>query len=138
MATYNQILNGKNNEKKSVGIASATLKFTEQAVAATETVAVFNLPANAVVTDAFFYVKTGLTNTTATGKITVGATDAIAAVAFAGVAGAIKGGTVTKVHTGTGSEVTVAIGTANATDGEVEVVVEYIEYTKTTGELTAV
>lgn len=138
MATYNQLLNGKNNEKKSVSVASATLNFGTQAVAVGETVSVFKLPANAVVTNAFFYVKSGVTDATSTGKITVGATDAIAAVAFAGVAGAIKGGTVTKVHTGTGSEVTVAIGTANATAGEVVVIVEYIEYTKTIGELTNV
>lgn len=138
MATYNQLKNGTNGQKKSVSVSSATLDFTAQAVASTETVAVFNLPANCVVTNAFFYVKTGLTNTTSTGKISIGGTDAIAAVAFAGVDGAVKGGTVTKVATGTGAEVLVTIGTANATDGEVEAIVEYIEYTKTSGELTNV
>lgn len=138
MATYDQTLNGKNNQKKGVCASSATLNFTDQAVASTETVSVFTLPENAVVTNAFFFVKTGLSNTTATGKVTIGSTDTIAAVAFAGVDGVLKGGSVTKVHTGTGAEVTVTIGTANATDGEVEVVVEYIEYTKTTGELTTV
>lgn len=136
MATYNQTRNATNSQKKSISISSATLKFTEQAVASGESVSVFNLPANAVVTNAFFMVETGLTNATATGKITVGSTDAIAAVAFAGVAGAVKGGAVTKVPTLTGAEVTVTIGTANATDGEVVAVVEYIEYDKATGELT--
>jgi len=138
MATYNQLLNGQNGAKKSVCVSSATLDFDAQAVASGETVSVFNLPANAVVTNAFFKVTTGVTGATATGKVTVGSTDAIAAVAFAGVADAIKGGAVTKVSTGTGAEVTVTIGTANATAGKVEVIVEYIEYTKTTGELTNV
>ena len=137
MATYNQTLNGKNANKKSVCVSSATLDFGEQAVSTAETVALFNLPANAVVTNAFFNVTSGVAGATATGKITIGSTDAIAAVAFGGSA-AIKGGTVTKVATGTGAEVTVTVGTANATAGVVEVVVEYIEYTKTTGELTNV
>jgi len=138
MATYDQTLNGKNNQKKDVNVSSATLDFVAQNVAATETVGVFRLPDNAVVINAFFFVKTGLTNTTATGKITVGSTDAIAAVAFAGSDATLKGGAVTKVHTGTGADVTVTIGTADATDGEVEVIVEYIEYTKTNGEQTQV
>jgi len=135
MATYDQTLNGKNSYKKSVSVSSATLDFGEQAVSSTETVAVFTLPANAVVVNAFFNVTSGVTGATATGKITVGSTDAIAAVTFGGSA-AVKGGTVTKVATGTGAAVTVTVGTANATAGVVEVIVEYIEYTKTNGELT--
>lgn len=137
MATYNQTLNGKNANKKSVCVSSATLDFGEQAVGIGETVALFNLPANAVVTNAFFNVTSGVAGVTATGKISIGGTDAIAAVAFGGSV-AIKGGAVTKVATGTGAEVLVTGGVAAATAGTVEVVVEYIEYTKTTGELTNV
>ena len=136
MATYNQLRNGKNNSKVSASSSSAAISFDDQTVATGETVAVFNLPANAVVTNAFFKVDTGVTGATATGKITVGSTDVISAVAFAGVAGAIKGGTTTKVDTGTGAEVLVTIGTADATAGSVTAIVEYTEYTKTTGELT--
>lgn len=136
MATYNQLLNGNNTAKKSYSVSSATIDFGVQAVASGETVSVFNLPANSVVTNVFFLVVEGVTGATATGKVTVGSTDAIAAVAFAGVSGAVKGGATTPVFTGTGAEVTVTIGAANATAGKVEVIVEYVEYTKTTGELT--
>jgi len=138
MATYNQMLNGSNSCKKDVSVSSATIDFGEQAVASGESVSVFNLPANAVVTKAYFVVLSGVTGATATGKVTVGSTDAIAAVAFAGVAGAVKGGATTPVFTSTGAEVTVTVGTANATAGKVEVVVEYAEFTKTNGELTSV
>ena len=136
MATYNQTINGKNNEKKDVDASSATIDFSEQAVASGESVLVFNLPENSIVVDAGFYVKTGVTGATATGKITVGTTDVVAPVAFGGTSDVLKGGAVTKVHTGTGAEAVVTIGTANATAGVVEVYVEYIEYTESNGELT--
>ena len=136
MATFDQTLNGKNSQKKSISVSSATIDFGAQNLAIADVVSVFTLPADAVVTNAFFYVQTGVAGVTSTGKITVGTTDVVAAVAFAGTAGAVKGGAVTKAHTGTGSEVTITIGTAAATAGVVEVVVEYIEYTKTSGELT--
>jgi hypothetical protein len=138
MATFDQTLNGSNSCKKGISASSATIDFDAQTVGIAETVSVFNLPANAVVTKAYFVVLSGVTGATATGKVTVGSTDAIAAVAFAGTAGVVKGGATTAVATGTGSEVTVTIGTAAATAGKVEVVVEYTEYTKTTGELTNV
>lgn len=138
MATYNQIPYGKNSEKKGVCSSSALIDFGAQNVAIAETVSVFNLPKNAVVTNAFFYINEGVAGATATGKVTIGSTDTIAAVAFAGTAGVIKGGAVTKVHTGTGAEVLVTIGVAAATAGKVEVIVEYIEYEKSTGELTTV
>lgn len=138
MATYDQTRSGKNSEKKSICSSSALINFGDQAVAIGESVAVFTLPAKAVVTNAYFVVESGVTGATATGKITVGSTDAIAAVAFAGVAGAIKGGTVTKVNTGTGAEVAVTVGVANATAGSVTVIVEYHEYEKSTGELTQI
>ena len=69
-------------------------------------------------------------------KITVGSTDSVAAVAVGTADGVIKGGAVTKVATGTGADVTVTTGVADLTDGEFEVVVEYIEYTRTIGEYT--
>lgn len=138
MATYNQILNGSNNQKKNTSTLVAQVNFGTQAVAQDETVLLANLPANAVITNAFFEVVGGVTGATATGKITVGSTDVIPAVAFAGVDGAIKGGTVTRVGTGTGAEAVLTVGTANATSGVVNVIVEYIETTKVTGELTTV
>ena len=138
MATYDQTLNGTNNQKKGISSSVAVIDFDSQAVASGETVAVFNLPASSVVTAAFFRVVSGVTGATSTGKISVGGTDVISAVAFAGVAEAIKGGTTTRVSTGTGAEVLVTIGTANATAGKVEAVVMYTENTKSTGELTTV
>lgn len=136
MATYNQVRNGTNNQKKGISSSVAVIDFDAQPVASGETVAVFNLPGNSVITAAFFRVIEGVTGATATGKISVGGTDAIAAVAFAGVAEAVKGGATTKISTGTGAEVLVTIGTANATAGKVEAVVTYIENSKSTGELT--
>ncbi len=138
MATFDDIRVAKNSQKKTSSVSSAVLNFTDRTVNSGESVSVFNLPAGAVVTSAYFYVGTGVTGATATGKITVGSTDAIAAVAFAGTAGAVKGGATTKVATGDGAEVTVTIGTANATAGEVTAVVEYTEFGKASGELTNV
>ncbi len=138
MATYDQILNGTNNQKKSISSSVAVIDFDAQAVATGETVAVFNLPGNAVVTAAFFRVVSGVTGATATGKISVGGTDAIAAVAFTGVAESVKGGATTKISTGTGAEVLVTVGTADATAGKVEAVVMYTENAKSCGELTTV
>lgn len=146
MANVNIKTLGKNNQKKAVSVSSATIKpaalTTSQGVAAAGTLAsgdvvkVFSLPANSVVVDAFIVVKAGATGGTQTLKITVGSTDAVAAVAVGTAAGAVKGGAVTRVATGTGADVTVTSGVADLTDGEFEVVVEYIEYTRTIGEYT--
>ena len=138
MATYDQTINDKNNQKRDTSTMVATVDFSEQAVASGETVLLASLPSNSVITNALFEVVNGVTGATATGKITVGSTDVIPAVAFAGVDGAIKGGTVTRVGTGTGAEVILTVGVADATDGKVNVIVEYIETDKVTGELTKI
>ena len=146
MANVNVKTYGKNNQKKGVSVSTATIKpaelTTSQGVASAGTLAtgdvvsVFNLPGNCAVTNAFIVVKTGATGGTQTMKITVGSTDVIAAVAVGTAANAIKGGTVTKVATGTGAAVSVTTGVAALTDGEFEVVVEYVEFGRTVGEYT--
>lgn len=137
MATYDYSLQGKNNEKKGISVFSGNIKPADNdTIAVAESAKLGTLPGNCVVTNAFLYVKTGATGGTQTLKITVGSTDVIAAVAVGTTDGAIVGGAVTRAHTGTGSEVSVTGGTADLSDGEVEVVVEYVEYTKSTGELT--
>lgn len=146
MANVNIKTMNKNNQKKATRVSSATIKpsalttamgvATAGTLASGDVVKVFTLPANSVVVDAFILVKTGATGGTQTLKITVGSTDTIAAVAVGTAANAIKGGTVTKVPTGTGADVSVTSGVADLTDGEFEVVVEYVEYTRTVGEYT--
>ena len=137
MAAYDYKRDYKNSEKKGVCSSSGTLiPADNDAIAIADTATLFRLPAFAVVTNAFIVVKKGATTGTQTLKITVGSTDVIAAVAVGTADGAIKGGTVTRAYTGTGADVTVTGGVAELADGEFEVVVEYVEYTKTTGELT--
>ena len=146
MANINIKTLGKNNQKKAVSISSAKIKpsaltvangvATAGTLASGDVVKLFSLPANSVVTNAFIVVTKGATGGTQTLKITVGSTDSVAAVAVGTADGVIKGGAVTKVATGTGADVTVTTGVADLTDGEFEVVVEYIEYTRTIGEYT--
>lgn len=137
MANINVKLNGKNNQKKGVSASTATIKVADTGtIAVGDTVSLFKLPANSVVVNAFIVTRSTITGGTQTAKITVGSTDAIAAVALGTAANAIKGGTVTRVATGTGAEVIATVGVADLTDGEIEVVVEYIEFERTTGEYT--
>lgn len=127
----------KNNQKKAISISSASIKVAKTGTLANgEVITLCNLPAGAVVKDAFIVVTTAPTGGTQTLKITVGSTDAIAAVAVGTASNAVKGGTVTKVATGTGATVTATVGVADLTDGEFEVVVEYVEYNRTVGEYT--
>ena len=146
MASVNVKTYGKNNQKKGVCASVATIKpadltnadgvATAGTLASGDVVTVFSLPADAIVTNALIVVKTGATTGTQTMKITVGSTDVIAAVAVGTADNAVKGGTVTRAATGTGADVTVTTGVGALTDGEFEIVVEYVEYVRTTGEYT--
>ena len=137
MAAYDYKRDYKNNQKKSVCLSSGTLiPADNDTIGIGDVATLFRLPAFAVVTNAYILVKVGATTGTQTLKITVGATDVIAAVAVGAVDGAIKGGAVTKAYTGTGADVTVTGGVGAIADGEYEVCVEYDEFTKATGELT--
>ena len=142
----NLTLEAKNNQKKVVSVSTGTIipanVTTAQGAATAGTIAsgdvinLFSLPANAVVVDAFIVVRTGATGGTQTMKITVGSTDVIAAVAVGATNNVVKGGAVTRVATGTGANVTVTTGVAALTDGVFEVVVEYVEFDRTSGEYT--
>lgn len=101
-----------------------------------DVVTLLTLPENVDVTNAYIHVVTAPTDGTQTLQIALGATNLIAAIAVGAVSGAYKGGTVTKANSGTGSDITVTTGVADLTDGEFRIVVEYVEYTKVTGELT--
>lgn len=137
MAAFDYSRNYKNNSKKSVSLSVGTLVPADNdPIAIADTAKLFRLPPFAVVTNAFLVVKTAPTGGTQTLKITVGGTDVIAAIALSTVSGVIKGGAVTKKYSGTGADVTVTGGVAELADGHIEVVVEYVEFTKVTGELT--
>lgn len=137
MANYDVKLDGKNNQKKAICASTATITVADTGtIASGETVSVFNLPADAVVTNAYVVTRSAISGGTQTVKITVGGTDVIAAVVLGTAANAVKGGTVTKKATGTGAEVTATVGVADLTDGIIEVVVEYVEFDRTTGQYT--
>lgn len=137
MAAFDYVRDYKNNHKKSVSLSVGKLiPADNDPIASGDTAKLFRLPPFAIVTNAFILVKTGATGGTQTLKISVGGTDVIAAVAVGTASGVIKGGAVTKKYTGTGADVVVTGGVATLADGEYEVCVEYVEYTKVTGELT--
>lgn len=99
----------------------------------------FEIPPRSVVTAVFMIVKTKATATTATVKVDVGSTALMAAVAGGSTSGAVVGslaGTAKGVYLPTGGIATATVGVADLVDGEFEVVVEYYEVGKFTGELT--
>lgn len=146
MASVNIKKLNRNNSKVSESLSSATITpatlvvadgvATAGTLAIGDEVTLFTLPANADVTDAYIYVATGATGGTQTMKITVGSTDIVAAVAVGTASNVFKGGTVTKVNTGTGADVKITTGVAALTDGKFRIVVRYTEADKVTGELT--
>ena len=146
MASVNLVRKERNSGKRGVCVAVGKLipanLTTADGVAADGTLAsgdvvtFANLPANAVVVNAFIRVKEGATTGTQTLKISIGGTDAIAAVAVGTADNAIKGGTVTRVDTATGAAFTATSGVGALTDGVFECVVEYVETELVTGELT--
>ncbi len=146
MANVNLKNAGKHDRKVSRSASAANINpavlttadgvATAGTLATGDVVTLFTLPENADVTNAYIYVVKATTGGTQTLKISVGSTDIVAAVAVGTSAGVFKGGSVTKANSGTGSDVTVTTGIAALTDGEFRVVVEYVEYSKVTGELT--
>ena len=96
---------------------------------------VVNLPGDAIVTNA--YIHTNVVSDA--GAITLGTAEAGTQIMSAGDSTTLgKTGTSTgQVATGTGTPVYMSIA-APATVGEVVVVIEYLEYTKNTGEYTKI
>lgn len=137
----------KNGKKVSNSVSTAVIKpsslIVKDGVATAGTLAVgdvvtlLTLPENVDVTNAYIYVKSAPTGGTQTFNIAVGGTDVVAAVALGTANGVYKGGTPARVNSGTSGDVTMTLGVAPLTDGEIRIVVEYVEYNKCTGELTA-
>ncbi len=130
----------KNAQKKTASISAAQLVGGSSAalrdgsyVNATDNYDLFRIPANSLITDAYVVVEeAGQASLTADIGFDGGAElindadiDGVSVVKDAGI----------KLATGTGKLVTAKFSSA-PTAGRFHVVVEYIEYTKTNGELT--
>lgn len=149
MATIDIRTYGENRLKKSISLSTASIvpaKIGESygnanagTVKSGDILNLFELPSRSVVTSVFVLVKTKATNTTATLKLDVGTTNLMAATAVGSVSGAVVGsmaGTAKGIYLPTGGIVAATVGVADLTDGDFEVVVEYYEVGKLTGELT--
>lgn len=145
MASIDFKLEGKNANKKGVSVLTANIKpadvtvaqgfDTAGTIAIDDTITVANLPTNSIVTKAFVQVVTGPTTGTQKFGITVGGTAVMAAVALGTADNTAKGTTTVKKVSG---PVVITNTVADLVDGEMEVIIEYIEPDLTTGALTAV
>lgn len=137
---------GKNNMKKAVSLMSAVVKptslttadglVTSGTIADGDTLILANLPANCIITNAMMVVRTAPSASTAQLTIKAGTDNIIAATAVGSSSGAVVGTFVGNKYTGTGKQIVAEVGTADLTDGEIEVVVEYYEISRTVGEYT--
>lgn len=98
--------------------------------------ALFNLPDNSYVTKAFIDVTTVSTTATSTVDIQVGTT--VVANECAATSAGYAAGTNAPAKFATGGAVTAVVGAVAPAAGDLEctLYVEYVEYTKTNGELT--
>lgn len=138
MATFNRTREGSRNQKKGVCVAAATIDMAD-IPASGDIAELFDLPENALVTGVRMNVKTAFTGGSASAATLLmalgGATISAAMSIFTT---GVKTLTVTSRDTGVGGIVTAVCAFTGGvpTVGSVEVMVEYIEYTKNTGELT--
>lgn len=128
---------GTLNQKKSICVAAAELDF-ETLGAVTASFQLFNLPAEAVITNAYVHVITASDAATSNAGIIGTAEDGTQVLSAANLKTLGKQGTFTgQSLTGTGKTIwfkqTV---TGAATVGKVLVVVEYLEYNLNTGNYT--
>ena len=145
MATINHKL-PKSGKKVSRSASTATIKPAEVlasagaavdgTIATGDVVTLLTLPENVDVTNAYIHVVKAPTDGTQTLQLSLGSNTLTTALVVGTVSGAYKGGTTTKANSGAGSDITLTTGVADLTDGEFRIVVEYVEYTKVTGELT--
>ena len=145
MASIDYTRVAKNNEKRKVSVFTSNIKPANVTVAegfaAAGTIAIgdvitlANLPANSIVTNASIQVVTGLTTGTQTVALAVGGTAIMTAVAVGTADNVTKGTTTIKKVEGA---LTLTTGVAAMVDGEIEVLIEYIEPDVVTGELTNV
>lgn len=145
MASIDYTRTAKNNEKRKVSVFTSNIKpanvtvaegfATAGTIAIGDVITLANLPANSIVTSASIQVVTGLTTGTQTVALAVGGTAIMAAVAVGTADNVIKGTTTVKKVEGA---LTLTTGVAAMVDGEIEVLIEYIEPDVVTGELTNV
>lgn len=129
---------GTLNQKKAICVASAVLDF-ETLGAATESFQLFNLPENAIITNAYVHVVTASNAATSATGIIGTAENGTQVLSAANMKTLGKQGTYTgQSLTVTGKTIwfkQTLVGAA-PTVGEVIVVVEYLEYNKNSGEYT--
>ncbi len=135
--------NNENMQKKGVSVFAGTLVEGTQKgeiEKASGNHLLANLPKDAVITDAYVHVITASTTTTYTATVGT-ASGGAQLITGANIKTAGKQGTfVGQVHTNTGVELWLNVtrtGTS-AVDAKYVVVVEYLEFTKNTGEYTAI
>lgn len=148
MANVNVLLKERNNAKRYVSASVGTLKPAELTVedgvatagilAQADVVTLFKLPADCVITNAYFVVKKAAAETTSQLTIKAGSDNLVAATAVGSLANKVLGILAGKVYTGTGVDVTATVGTADLKSGEFDIVVEYTELGRMNGEFTVV
>lgn len=127
----------KFSEKKSRSVAATERAMLYSEFDTTSAVTLFNLPANCLITDAYVITETaGQTSLTLDVGVT-GDADGLIADADVDNTGIVKDALSTGVLTGTGTAVTVT-PSATPTAGAFIFVVDYVEYTKSTGEMTVI
>jgi len=127
---------GSVHQKKGVSIMAVQVDSEQYAnYAAADDYLVGILPDNAIITDAYVFTQSASN----AGAVTLGTTAGGSEVMSAGDSTATgKSGTFTgATDTGTGKSLYMGIAAA-ATQGEFVVIVEYIEYTLNTGNLTKI
>ena len=143
MASIDYTRKDKNNQKRKVSVFTTNIKpadvtvaegfTTAGTIASGDVITLANLPANSIVTSASVQVVTGPTTGTQTVALAVGGTAVMAAIALGTADNVTKGTTTVKKVEGA---LTLTTGVAALVDGEIEVIVEYIEPDLVTGEMT--
>lgn len=145
MAAVNFKLKNTNNEKRKVSVFTANIQPATVTVAdgfaAAGTIAIGDvitlgtIPANSIIVGAEVFVVTGLTTGTQTVQLAVGGTEVMAAVAVGTASNVTKGTTTKKKASGA---ITLTTGVADMVDGNLQVIISYIETDLGVGEFTAV
>lgn len=148
MANVNVLLKERNNAKRYVSASAGTLKPAELTVqdgvaaagtlAQNDVVTLFKLPADCVITNAYFVVKKAAAETDSKLAIKAGSHNLVAETAVGSAANKVLGTFAGKVYTGTGVDVTATVSAAALKSGEFDIVVEYTELGRMNGEFTLV
>ena len=134
MAAVDYLLKDTNNEKRGVCVFTTNIKpadvttdegfDTAATIASGDVITVAKLPDNSIVIGAEIQVVVGPTTGTQTVAIAIGGTAVMAAVALGTADNVTKGTTTKKKVSG---DITLTTGVADLVDGEIEVLIRYIE-----------